>query len=109
MKPVLKSLVISTVVVVGYPIVVFAIICPFAGVLLSPLRADALLNYLWMPLDLPGFTMRSLHPSEHVSLGRVPIEHTLLVLSWFIAFNAVIYYIPIRMFVEWREQKSRLP
>ena len=109
MKPILKALTISTVVVVGYPIVVFAVLVPFAVVELSPYQARVALNALWMPLELPTFIMCSLYPSEHLVYGRTPIEQTLLVLGWFVTFNTVLYYTPIRLFLQWRERKQNLP
>ena len=80
---------------------------PFA--VLSPYQARVALDALWMPLELPTFIMRSLFPSEHLAYGRAPIEQTLLVLGWFVAFNTALYYTPIRLFLQWQERKSRLP
>ncbi len=107
MKPILKSLLISTVIVVGYPFVVLGVAGPLAFLWGAP-YSNSVSNSLLMPLGLPTFIMHSLYPSAHL-FGRMPIELSILLLGWFIAFNVVIYCIPIRMLVEWRERKSRLP
>jgi hypothetical protein len=109
MKPILRSLTISTTVVVGYPIVVFAVLVSFAAFGLRPYQANAAFDTLLMPLNLPGFIMRTLYPSEHLIYGRMPIEQMVLVLGWFIAFNIVLYYIPIRLFLGWRDKARKLP
>ncbi|MEQ1764384.1 MAG: hypothetical protein ABL984_14740 [Pyrinomonadaceae bacterium] len=108
MKPILRSLTISGVIVVVYPIVVLAVVWPL-GVLWGGPYANTVANALLMPLDLPGFIMRSLFSSEHFTYGRMPIEQSILMLGWFIAFNVVLYYIPIRLFIRWRDQARKLP
>jgi len=109
MKQVLKSLTISTAIVVGYPIVVFAVLAPFAGLWLTPYQTRLALDALYMPLALPTFIVRSFWPAESITHGRIPIEQTILMLGWFIAFNSVLYYVPIRLILQWREQKTRFP
>lgn len=107
MRPEIRALIASTIIVVGYPIVVLIVFTPI-GVLMGGRSANPLLDALWMPLDFPGFVMRCLHPSELVGLGRVPIELMLSVLGWFFAFNTVLYYLPVRLFLQWRDGKQKL-
>jgi hypothetical protein len=106
MKPIPRALVISTIVVVVYPIVVLAVVLPLV-VLWSGRFVTAVSNALMMPLDLPSFIMRSIHPSTYLD-GRFRIELTIMLLCWYIVFNLVLYYVPIRLFLQWREQKIRL-
>ncbi|HQU93529.1 MAG TPA: hypothetical protein PLK77_14585 [Pyrinomonadaceae bacterium] len=102
MRPILKSLIISTTIVVGYPIVVMVVLAPF-GILWGGPYIDRALSALMIPMGLPLFIMDSLYPS-----GLLPRTPVLFVLVWFIAFNATLYYVPVRLLLEWRERKTRL-
>lgn len=102
MNPVLKSLLISTVLVIAYPIAVLVVLTVL-GILSGGASKGQALEALMMPMSLPRFVMRSLHP-----FGAIPSRPVMFLLVWVIAFNATLYYVPVRLFLEWREQKIRL-
>ena len=60
-----------------------------------------------MPLDLPALIMRSFYPNA-LNVMRYQVDLIILMLGWFIAFNAILYYVPIRLVLEWREGKQKL-
>lgn len=107
MRPILRAITISTVIVVVYPFVVFAIVWTLTVLFGGPFGNSAG-KALMMPLELPVFVMRLLNGSRDLG-GRMPIELMVLMLGWFIASNAAIYYIPIRLFLQLREGNQKLP
>lgn len=61
------------------------------------------LNALMVPLGLPDLIMDSLYPFSHIHSRPF-----MFIIVWFIAFNATLYYIPVRLLFEWREGSPRL-
>ena len=106
MRPEIRALIASTVIVVVYPIVVLVITWPL-GVLWGGQYASEVSRALIMPLDLPALIMRSFYPNALNGL-RYQIDLIILILGSFIAFNAILYYVPIRLVLEWRESKQKL-
>jgi hypothetical protein len=106
MRPILRAITISTVIVVVYPFVVVALVWPLAALWGGPFGNTAY-KALMMPLELPVFVMRLLNGSRDLG-GRMPIEVLLLVFGWYFASNAAIYYLPVRLFLQWSEGRQRL-
>ena len=106
MRPILRAITISTVIVVVYPFVVTAFGMSLHLLVGWPFASTAY-KALMMPLELPVFVMRLLNGSRDLG-GRMPIEVVLLMLGWFIASNAAIYYLPVRLCLEWRERNQKL-
>ena len=105
MRPILRALTISTVIVVVYPFVVTTLGMSFHLLFGWPSGSTAY-KALMMPLELPVFVMRLLNESQDLG-GRMPIEVLLLVFAWYFASNAAIYYLAVRLFLEWREGRQK--
>lgn len=106
MKPILRSVVASTVLVIAYPIALIIILTPF-GILFGQPAFGSAMDVLMIPMALPVQIMEPLF-SLAAPGGRMPIELTIFLLTWFVAFNATLYYVPVRLFLEWQEQRIRL-
>ena len=107
MRPILRALTISTVIVVVYPFVVTAFGMSLHLLFGWPFASTAY-QALMMPLELPVFVMRLVNGSRDLG-GRMPIEVLLLVIGWYFASTAAIYYVPVRLFLQWREGYQKLP
>ena len=106
MRPILRALTISTVIVVVYPFVVTTLGMSFHLLFGWPSGSTAY-KALMMPLELPVFAMRLINGSRDLG-GRMPIEVLVLMLGWFIASNAAIYYLPVRLFLQWHDNSQEL-
>lgn len=78
------------------------VLAPFAILWGGP-YIDRALKAMMLPMRLPFQIMDFLYPNAPIL--RRPV---LFILVWFFAFNATIYYVPIRLFLQWREGKLKL-
>lgn len=107
MRAAIKSLVISTVVVVGYMVILGGIAC-IAVPLLGAYRASGVIEALSTPLSLPMVVLQVFFGGADVLVhGKMQMVKITLLLGWFVTLNSVLYYIPIRMFLNWRESRAK--
>ena len=99
----------STTVVVGYALFLLLLLLSFSYLGLMGHRVRAVFELLFMPLALPDLILRFLWPPGALAPSRMPIEHVILLVGWFFAFNIVVYYIPVRWFLERHNERTKLP
>lgn len=106
MRGVVRALAISTLVVVWYTVAVVLLWILFKG-----LFGDNGLNLvrpLSMPLELPWSIYRTILPIGAPHAGRPPIAYVFPLVGT-LGANIFLYYIPIRLLLQWREQNTKLP
>ena len=99
----------STAVVVGYVLCLLLLLLPLSYLGLMGHWVRSIFDPLFMPLALPALVLSLLLPPGALAPRRLPIEQVILLVSWFFAFNIVIYYIPVRWFLEWQNGRTKMP